>query len=240
MHLRVTLLLRAMAVLLGVLGSARLTLGVYAYRAANALERPAYTVLRTLSRGVELRRYAPYVIAETTVPTGSMRAASGQGFRSVAGYIFGKNTVSKRMAMTAPVRLSQKTGGAQMKMTAPVRMAPGDDATRVSFVMERGFTPRNSPRPTDRAVRVRNVQPHILAARTFNGPPPSEKRVARERERLLAALEADGLKPLQGADGAQTLVYGYHDPFITPSFLRRNEVCVYVEECAALRPAAPA
>ena len=35
-------------------------------------------------------------------------------------------------------------------------------------------------------------------------------------------------------------IAGYHDPFITPSFLRRNEVCVYVEECAALRPAAPA
>ena len=27
----------------------------------------------------------------------------------------------------------------------------------------------------------------------------------------------------------ETLVYGYHDPFITPSFMRRNEVCVRVQ-----------
>jgi hypothetical protein len=27
----------------------------------------------------------------------------------------------------------------------------------------------------------------------------------------------------------ETLVYGYHDPFITPNFLRRNEVALVVE-----------
>ena len=76
----------------------------------------------------------------------------------------------------------------------------------------------------DRSVRVRNVQPHLLAARTFSGPPPSERRVERERAKILAALAKHGLRP---AD-KETLVYGYHDPFITPSFLRRNEVCVRV------------
>ena len=27
----------------------------------------------------------------------------------------------------------------------------------------------------------------------------------------------------------EVLVYGYHDPFMTPNFLRRNEVGVYVD-----------
>ena len=38
--------------------------GVFAWRTANALERPAYTVLQKLGSGVELRRYEPYVIDE--------------------------------------------------------------------------------------------------------------------------------------------------------------------------------
>ena len=71
--------------------------------------------------------------------------------------------------------------------------------------------------------------------RTFSGKPPNERRVARETAILTRELEANGLKC---AGGGEPLVYGYHDPFITPSFLRRNEVCVYVEESAALRSSA--
>ena len=31
-------------------------------------------------------------------------------------------------------------------------------------------------------------------------------------------------------DGGETLVYGYHDPVITPNLLRKNEVAVMVDE----------
>ena len=215
------------------LGIGRLGVGLYAFRVANGLEKPHFEILRRLGGGVELRRYAPYVIAETEVLTASMREGSSVGFRRVAGYIFGRNRPCEKLKMTAPVRISQRgeAAGVQMKMTAPVRLAPATTGkTRVSFVMEKGYTPGNAPRPTDRNVRVRNVSPHILAARRFSGPPPSERRVARERQRLLEALDANGLKLASGADGEETLVYGYHDPFITPSFLRRNEVCVRVSD----------
>ena len=49
--------------------------------------------------------------------------------------------------------------------------------------------------------------------------------MAKERGRILQALKEAGLRPT--AD--ETLVYGYHDPFMTPNFLRRNEVGVYVD-----------
>ena len=48
----------------------------------------------------------------------------------------------------------------------------------------------------------------------------------RERERVLRALSGRSLRP---AAGVETLVYGYHDPFMTPNFLRKNEVGVYVD-----------
>lgn len=229
---RRSLIGRVLAVLLAVLGSARLGVGIFAWRAANVLERPDYTVIRKLPGGVELRRYAAYTIAETAVKTSSMREASSTGFRTVAGYIFGKNKPSEKMRMTAPVRMS--TSGEAMAMTAPVRIAPSEGTTRISFVLEKKYSPQTAPAPLSRDVKVRKVQPHILAARTFSGPPPSEQRVEKEKQAILSAVKAAGLKPSASGDEG-TLVYGYHDPFITPSWLRRNEVCVRVEDCEALR-----
>ena len=67
----------------------RLGVGLFAWRAANVLEKPNYTVVKRLpssSRGfVEVRKYEPYLIAETTVDESSMRKAGGKGFGKCAG-----------------------------------------------------------------------------------------------------------------------------------------------------------
>jgi len=219
---------KIIAVLAAVLRAGRFGVGVLAWRAANALERPNFAVIKSLEGGVELRRYAPYFIAETEVEADNMRQGSSKGFRSVASYIFGANKPSMKMAMTAPVRTEAAAAkGEVMKMTAPVRTEPpaaGSKRTKVSFVLEKSYTKKTAPAPLDRSVRVRQVAPHLLAVRTFSGPPPSEERVELERQRILSGLSSSGLRP---ADGS-TLVYGYHDPFITPNFLRRNEVCLRV------------
>mmetsp|Transcript_29404 Transcript_29404/g.94095 ORF Transcript_29404/g.94095 Transcript_29404/m.94095 type:complete len:242 (-) Transcript_29404:37-762(-) len=229
---------RTLAIIIAVLGAGRISIGLYAWQVANKLERPSYDTIKLLGDGVELRRYQPYLIAETTIPSSNMKDGSGQGFRTVAGYIFGKNKGKTKMSMTAPVRMSRDGGGEKMKMTAPVRVEPGASArgnTKVSFVLEKEYTRGTAPRPLSRAVRVRDVRPHVLAVRAFSGGPPSEGRVERERTRILSQLAANELQPSKPS--AEPLVYGYHDPFITPSFLRRNEVCVEVTDCAALRDA---
>jgi hypothetical protein len=68
---------------------------------ALATEEPRHTVLRT-GDTFEVRRYEPYLVAETLV-TGSAEDARNQGFRLLAGYIFGKNKGAREIAMTAPV-----------------------------------------------------------------------------------------------------------------------------------------
>lgn len=224
---------RILAIVLAIAGTGRLGLGIFFWRAANALEQPSYRVLQQLGQGVELRRYDEYVVAETEIRTSSMKAGTGKGFGVVAGYIFGKNKPKSKMAMTAPVRVTAKSGGEKMSMTAPVRTAQSDGSTRVSFVLEKAYSTRSAPRPLDSKVRVKAIKPHVLAARRFSGPPPTEARVARERTRILAELEARGLQPAPASD-EDTLVYGYHDPFMTPNFLRRNEVCVRVRETAEM------
>ncbi len=51
---------------------------------------------------IEIRDYAPMVVAETEV-SGERDKAISEGFRTIAAYIFGDNTSAKKVAMTAPV-----------------------------------------------------------------------------------------------------------------------------------------
>jgi hypothetical protein len=217
-----------------VLATARYGAGFYFYKQTEKLERPKYTVLRELPNGVELRQYEPYLIAETTVDGTGFREPTAQGFQACAGYIFGKNKGPKeaeKMAMTAPVRVtggdssSKEPSGEKMAMTAPVRVDGNKKKTKVSFVMGSKYTLKTLPTPLDKKVKLRQVPAHTLAVRTFSGPPPKDDRVAAEREKVEEALRKENMKPKSD----ETLVYGYHDPFITPNFLRRNEVALLVE-----------
>ncbi len=190
-------------------------------RAVTAFEPVPH--VRDAERRRSLRRYAEYYIAETKVPGGDVRDSTKSGFRTVAGYIFGKNksrngSEPEKMAMTAPVRSA--AGGSD---GAP---------TRISFVLPSKYDARTAPRPLSGDVKLRRVAPHLLAVRRFAGPPPSEARVRAERARVVAALADADLQPRRGAEAAETFTYGYHDPFITPNMLRRNEVGVMVDEPA--------
>ena len=79
----------------------------------------------------------------------------------------------------------------------------------------------------DRSVQIRRVEGRLVAARKFSGGPPSEARVERERQLIESTLDEAGIRPQRG--GEEVLVSGYHDPFLTPNLLRKNEVALLVE-----------
>ena len=54
-----------------------------------AIDEPGYTVVRAYD-AFEVRRYEPYLVAETVV-SATADEAGNQGFRILAGYIFGQN-----------------------------------------------------------------------------------------------------------------------------------------------------
>ena len=100
----------------------------------------------------EIRVYRSMIVAETMV-SGSLDRASGDGFRAIAGYIFGANmskgvSSSEKIAMTAPVTMAPETAagnqrdGEKIAMTAPVTMEPGAtaDRWRMHFVMPGKYT----------------------------------------------------------------------------------------------------
>jgi hypothetical protein len=66
-----------------------------------ALEEPLFEVLDS-HHDYEVRLYKPYLIAEVDV-NGDFDDAGNEAFKILAGYIFGDNSTSEKMKMTAEV-----------------------------------------------------------------------------------------------------------------------------------------
>lgn len=187
---------------------------------AMAIEEPAFDVLHATD-DYEIRRYAPYIVAEVDVE-GELKKAGGDAFRILAGYIFGKNEPGTKMSMTAPV--TSQPAGERMQMTAPVISdAPdsGRDSYTFAFVMESRYSMETLPKPTDPRIRLVEKPAQVMAARRYSGR-WSDSNFRKNEAALLAALQADAVEML-----GEIYLARYNSPF-TPWFLRRNEVLVEV------------
>jgi SOUL heme-binding protein len=179
----------------------------------EATEEPAYTVERQLG-DIEVRAYAPYVVAEMLVP-GPSAEAGNQAFPVLAGYIFGKNKGERKLAMTAPV--TQTPAPVKLAMTAPVTQSAAPGGYLVQFVLPRGTTLDNAPVPMDSRIVLREVPATRIGVIRYSGF-WSESNYQEHRQRLDAALRQAGL-----AWVGEPVYSRYNAPF-TPWFLRRNEV----------------
>lgn len=189
-----------------------------------ALEEPEYRLVATYPE-FELRRYAPYLVAETEV-RGDFEQVGNHAFRILADYIFGNNRAHERMAMTAPVN-QRPAAGEKIAMTAPVAQeARGEaaDTYVLSFVMPSRYTLETLPEPLDPRVHLRAVPARLMAARRYRGRWTEANYRAHETA-LLKAVETAGLRP----EPAAPVYARYNSPFSLP-FLRRNEVLVEVAE----------
>jgi hypothetical protein len=185
-------------------------------RTAHAIEEPAFEVLRQLDEQVQLRRYAPYVVAEVVLNTTSPDAGN-EAFPILAGYIFGKNKGERKMAITAPV--AQAPEPVKLAMTAPVTQ--GADAAsggmRVQFVLPRDITLATAPLPLDTRVRLREEGATTRAVIRYSGT-WSQANYDEHLARLRAVLAGAGIATTGPA------VLARYNPPITPWFMRRNEI----------------
>lgn len=190
---------------------------------AMAIEEPRYEVIAATDN-YEVRRYDPYIIAETDVE-GTYKTAGNKAFRILAGYIFGDNRASEKMAMTAPVESRPAEESVKMKMTAPVASAPSQDkhgSYTYSFVMESKYSLETLPVPNDPRVRIRVVPERVVAVHRYSGT-WSERNYAEHERILLDALAEDGISTRGTPISAR-----YNSPF-TLWFMRRNEVLVEID-----------
>ncbi|KXZ41448.1 hypothetical protein GPECTOR_463g374 [Gonium pectorale] len=184
------------------------------------LETPQYTILRR-AKDYEVRRYDPYVVAETAMEAAgalnrevlksgqvsvSPAGPGNRAFNSLAKYIFGDNAARARMAMTTPV-FSDTTG--------TMRFVIGPSALKAMPSL---------PAPNSDAVSLGRLEGGVFAARVFSGV-AREADSAAQAEALKASLVRDGLKT---SSPVWTLAR-YNDPS-TPGPFRRNEVLLPLED----------
>ena len=192
---------------------------IVSYIVVSKIETPSYTVT-SKKPDYEIREYDSYIIAETEV-IGSLNEASSEGFRIIADYIFGNNTSSDKISMTAPVveQRSQK-----IAMTAPVINTLEDSNTRtISFILPRKYTMDTLPKPNNPQVTIRGIPGHTVAALRFTWY-PTASRLEQKKAELTDRLERDN-HTITG----NTQVARYNPPLSMPLFLR-SEILIPINE----------
>jgi len=170
-----------------------------------AVEEPPYTVLAS-DPPCEVRRYAAFTVAQTQI-SGDFDAASSNGFRRIASYIFGDNL--------------QAGLGAQRKisMTAPVTVTPESEGWRVHFVMPSAESMQTLPKPLNPQIQLRPVPEHDVVAVRFGGF-TTQANIQEQTERLQVWAQARQLKLSPTPQIAR-----YDAPFTLP-WNRRNEILI--------------
>lgn len=187
----------------------------------SGTEQPSYTVADRLGESVEIRRYAPRLAAQVTVPAENEGDARGQAFRILAGYIFGKNAPSDEIAMTAPVEVER--GSREIAMTAPVEtVETANQQMRMRFFLPAKYTRETTPKPLDERIELVTIPAQTMAVLRFTGARDGAAVVKKEKALL------DRLADSSWTAAGEPVAYFYDPPWTIP-FLRRNEVAVPVE-----------
>ncbi len=183
---------------------------------SSKVENTEYTVLES-KKEYEVRLYPAHIVAQTTVQ-GSYKEALNQGFRIVAGYIFGGNTKKESIAMTAPVIEKSES----IAMTAPVTATVDGESHVVAFGMPRSYTFDTLPVPTDSRVKIVTVPEKKMAVIRFSWF-RTDSKVQSKKQELLDVLKRDNVLVVGEPQYA-----GYNAPW-TPPWMTRNEVLVEVK-----------
>ncbi|WP_147126704.1 SOUL family heme-binding protein [Shimia ponticola] len=163
-------------------------------------EMPSYTV-RSTQGAIEVRDYAPHILAEVTVE-GNRNRAIARGFQVLANYIFGGNADGEKIAMTVPVA-----------------QAPSGGNWTVSFMMPAAFTLDDLPKAQSDAVRFVETEPERQLVIQFSGL-RTDRRIADYTEQLVTYAANQGFEIMDAPR-----YYFYDDP-MTPPWSRRNEIAV--------------
>lgn len=195
-----------------------LIVGVLAGPVMSDVEKPDYKVIQS-EQNIEIRQYEPMIIAEVEVD-GKREDAIGDGFRLLADYIFGNNTVQQVISMTAPV---QQKENQNIAMTAPVQQQSTGKSWRMSFVMPSKYSMDSLPVPNNNRVRLKGILAKKFVVIEFSGT-NSNENVTEHENQLMNYIEANQIK-INGSPK-----YAFYNPPWSLPFLRRNEVMIEINQ----------
>ena len=186
---------------------------------SSRVEQAEYRVVKKMS-GYEIREYPAHIVAQTTVK-GRYQEALNEGFRIVAGYIFGNNSKKQSIAMTAPV-IEQGVTSEKISMTAPVLATTQGESHVISFGMPRSQTLQTLPEPGDSRVKIVEIPAKQFAVIKFSWL-RTNNRIEKMETRLLKLISRDNVEIL-----GSPMYAGYNAPW-TPPWMTRNEVMVEIK-----------
>ncbi len=192
--------------------------GLLAGPVMSNVEKPDYKVIQT-ERNIEIRQYEPMIIAEVEVD-GKREDAIREGFRLIADYIFGNNTVQRDISMTAPV---QQQESQKIAMTAPVQQQSTGRSWQISFVMPSKYSMETLPEPKNDRVRLKEIMTKKFVVIKFSGT-NSNENVTEHENQLMNYIEANQIKIIDSPKYAF-----YNAPWTLP-FMRRNEVMIEINQ----------
>lgn len=169
----------------------------------NRTEKQAYKVIKKEDE-FEIRYYPPATFATIQSSAKNYRELSSSGFRKIAGYIFGNNESSSKIAMTSPVHMDISEEGSSM-----------------SFVMPSAYDINNLPRPNDANVQLHETPGEYVAAMAFGGF-ANDASIKKHAAELENALGTKGIKSI-----GHFRYLGYNPPYQLIG--RKNEIIVTVE-----------
>lgn len=156
-------------------------------------------------RGEMEIRFYPSAVEASVQKTGEYRQMMNDGFRDLAGYIFGGNQEGQKIAMTAPVK----------------SVVEDEKKGVVTFIMPENFQIDNKPTPLSSKIQFTQTAPVYTASYTFGGF-ASKAKMDKQAQKLLQEIQAQGFTP----KGKVAYLY-YNPPF--QLLFRRNEVLVEIE-----------
>ena len=165
------------------------------------IETPDYKVIKIIDE-VELRLYPKMIVAKTSLADKSFDNQGSNGFRTIAGYIFGGNEKNQKIAMTAPVVMNM-----------------GDSAT-MYFVMPKQYKKEDLPNPSSKNVQIVEETSKTLAVITYGGF-SSDKKIEKYRKELESVLRKNNIKTT-----GNYMYMGYNAPWDVIN--RKNEVAIEV------------
>ncbi len=173
-----------------------------AISAASATEQYPYEVLQDFDQ-FELRIYQGAIFARTHIDAETYRRGSGNGFRTLASYIFGGNDRGESIAMTAPVVMSW------------------DQGMVMEFMMPAAFTLETLPAPRHSGIEIYEKPAVVMAGLSFGGW-ANDRRIEKKIEELASLLDAHGI---DHTDHFQ--YFGYNPPYQMTN--RRNDIVVEIK-----------
>jgi len=195
--------MKKMIIALGVIILILVVFQSFMVASTNNTEKQAYKVIKK-EDDFEIRYYPPATFATIQSSAKNYRELSGNGFRKIAGYIFGNNESSSKIAMTTPVH-----------------MDISDEGSSMSFVMPEKYKESDLPKPKDAGVHIVKSSPQYVAVISFGGYADDES-IQENRNLLLKLIQKKGIK----VTGEYSFL-GYNAPF--QFWSRKNEVVIPID-----------